>query len=38
MAALLDGFRTRALAIVCTGRGTDGSLGAVAQNRAIART
>ena len=26
----------RALAIVCTGRGTDGSLGAVAQNRAIA--
>ena len=36
MTALLDGFRARALAIVCTGRGTDGSLGVVAQNRAIA--
>jgi len=34
--ALLDGFRTRALAIVCSGRGVDGSLGSVAQNRAIA--
>lgn len=36
MAALLDGFRTRALAILCSGRGADGSLGSVAQNRAIA--
>lgn len=36
MTALLDGFRTRALAIVCSGRGVDGSLGSVAQSRAIA--
>jgi len=33
--ALLDGFRSRVLAIVCEGRGVDGSLGSVAQNRAI---
>lgn len=36
MTALLTGFRDRVLAIVCEGRGVDGSLGTVAQNRAIA--
>lgn len=36
MAALLDGFRTRVLAIVCNGRGADGTLGSQAQNRSIA--
>lgn len=35
MAALLTGFRARVLDIVCSGRGVDGSLGPVAQNRAI---
>lgn len=36
MTALLDGFRTRALDILCNGRGADGSLGVPAQQRAIA--
>lgn len=36
MTALLTGFRTRVLDIVCNGRGADGSLGAQAQNRSIA--
>lgn len=36
MTALLDGFRTRVLDILCSGRGVDGSLGVPAQQRAIA--
>lgn len=36
MTALLDGFRTRVLDILCNGRGVNGSLGTPAQQRAIA--
>ena len=36
MTALLTGFRTRVLDILCNGRGVSGALGVPAQQRAIA--